>query len=85
MNRKLVILAAALAAFVFTAQSADARNRKPIDPTIEATNFWVGAASGAALPGMRSSNPVAPSTVGTTIRLRGTAPRWLPRSRSSGR
>ncbi len=48
MTRKLVVLAAALAAFVFTAQSADARNRKPIDPTIDATAFWVGAVSGGA-------------------------------------
>jgi hypothetical protein len=48
MTRKFAVLAAALAAFAFTAQPADARHRKPIDPTINATSFWVGAASGAA-------------------------------------
>ena len=44
MNRKFVVLLAAFAAFVFTAQTADAGQSKAIDPTIDATNFWVGAA-----------------------------------------
>ncbi len=72
MTRKFAIFAAALAAFVFTAQSADARDRKPIDPTIEATNFWVGTAwTGAAVA---MSSPVAPVAVGTTIGCTATAP-----------
>jgi hypothetical protein len=72
MPRKFAILAAGLAAFVFTAQPADAGHRKPIDPTIDATNFWVGTAwTGAAVA---MSSPVAPVAIGTTIGCTATAP-----------
>jgi hypothetical protein len=47
MNRKLVIFSAALAAFAFTAHSADAKARKKIDPRISAVSIGVGAASTA--------------------------------------
>jgi hypothetical protein len=72
MPRKFIVVAAALAVFVFTAQSADARHRKPIDPTIDATNFWIGAAwTGAAVA---MAKFVAPVLVGTTIGCAATAP-----------
>jgi hypothetical protein len=72
MNRKFVVLLAALAAFVLAASAADAGQRKPIDPTIDATNFWVGAAwTGAAIA---MSKPVAPIVVGTTVGCMATAP-----------
>ncbi len=72
MNRKSVVIAAAFAAFVFTAQAADAGQRKDIDPTINATNFWVGAAwTGAAVA---MAKPVAPVVVGTTLGCMATAP-----------
>ena len=72
MNRKFVVLAAAFAAFVFTAQAADARQRKEVDPTINATNFWVGGAWTGAYFAM--AKPVAPVAVGTTIGCMATAP-----------
>ena len=43
MNRKFVALAAAFAAFIFTAPMADAGQRKPIDPTINVVSNVVGA------------------------------------------
>ena len=72
MNRKFVVLAAAFAAFVFTAQAADAEQRKEISPTISATNFWVGGAWTGASVAMWK--PVAPILVGTTIGCMATAP-----------
>lgn len=72
MNRKVVVIAAAVAAFVFTAQAADARQRKAIDPTIAATNFWVGTAwTGAAFA---MAKPVAPVIAGTTLGCMATSP-----------
>lgn len=72
MNRMFVVLAAAFVAFVFTAQAADARQGKAIDPTIEATNFWVGAAwTGAAIA---MAKPVAVVIAGTTMGCMATAP-----------
>ena len=44
MSRKFVVLAAVLAAVVFASHPAGAQQRKPINPTIDATNFWVGGA-----------------------------------------
>jgi len=44
MYRKFLVLAAVCAAFVFGAQTADAGQRKEINPKINATNFWVGSA-----------------------------------------
>ena len=44
MLRKLVVLAAILATVVFLCHPAGAQQRKPINPTIDATNFWVGSA-----------------------------------------
>ena len=72
MSRKFVVAAAALAAFVLTAPAASAGQHKKIDPTIDATNFWVGAAwTGAAVA---MAKPVAPVIVGTTIGCMATAP-----------
>jgi hypothetical protein len=56
MNRKLAVFAAALAAFVFTAQAADAGQRKPIDPTLTVVSIGVGAASTAAYFGIKNSS-----------------------------
>lgn len=60
MNRKLAILAAALAAFAFTCQGADAKSRKHknIDPTITAVAIGVGAASTAAYFGIRNTHGI---------------------------
>ncbi len=44
MSRKFVVLAAVLAAIVFASHPAGAQQRKPINPTVDATNFWVGGA-----------------------------------------
>jgi hypothetical protein len=44
MSRKFVVLAAVLAAVIFASHPAGAQQRKPINPTIDATNFWVGGA-----------------------------------------
>jgi len=72
MTRKFVVLAAAVAAFVFAAPAAKAGQNKPIDPTIDATNFWVGAAwTGAAIA---MAKPVAPVAIGTTMGCVVTAP-----------
>jgi hypothetical protein len=72
MNRMFVVTAAAFAAFVFTAQAADAGQRKPIDPTIDADNFWLGIAwTGAAVA---MAKPVAPVVVGTTFGCMATSP-----------
>ena len=72
MNRKFVVIAAAFAAFVFTVQAADAGERKAIDPTIDADNFWLGVAwTGAALA---MAKPVAPVIVGTTLGCMATSP-----------
>ena len=72
MNRKVGVIAAAVAAFVFTAQAADARQRKAIDPTIAATNFWVGTAWTVAAFAM--AKPVAPVIAGTTLGCMATSP-----------
>ena len=49
MHKRLAILAAVLAAFVFSCQGADAKARKhPIDNRIRAVAIGVGAASTAA-------------------------------------
>jgi len=72
MYRKFVVFAAAFAAFVATAQTANAAHRKRIDPAINATNFWVGAAwTGAAIA---MAKPVAPVVVGTTFGCMATSP-----------
>jgi hypothetical protein len=72
MSRTFVVIAAAFAAFIFTAQTADARHRKPIDPTIDATNFWVGAAwTGAAIA---MTKPIVPVIAGTTLGCMATSP-----------
>lgn len=72
MKRQFVVLAAAMAAFVVTVQAADARQRKEIDPTIAAVNFWVGGAwTGAAFA---MAKPVAPVVVGTTLGCMATEP-----------
>ncbi len=72
MPRKFAFFAAAAAAFVLTAQAASAGQHKPINPTIDATNIWVGAAwTGAAVA---MAKPVAPVIVGTTIGCMATAP-----------
>jgi peptidoglycan/LPS O-acetylase OafA/YrhL len=48
MVRKFVVLAAALAAFAFTVQAADAHShKKKIDPRLTATSIGVGAAATA--------------------------------------
>jgi hypothetical protein len=52
MSRKFVVLAAVVAAFAFTAQAATAGERKPVNPVIDATNFWVGGAWTAVLFGI---------------------------------
>jgi hypothetical protein len=44
MLRKFIVLAAVLAAFVFVSHPAAAQQRKPINPVVDATNFWVGGA-----------------------------------------
>jgi hypothetical protein len=84
MSRKFVVLAAAVAAFVFTTQAASAGQRKPVDPVIGAVNFWVGGAWTAAYFGINHwdtkwnaasagiSNGGA--MVGTTIGCMATAP-----------
>ena len=43
MSRKFVVLAAIVAALV-CASPAGAQQRKPVNPTIDAVNFWVGGA-----------------------------------------
>lgn len=43
MYRKLAILAAFLAAIGFTLQAAEARTRKPVNPTLNAVSTGVGA------------------------------------------
>jgi|SRR5450631_1172352 hypothetical protein len=48
MNRKIAIFAAAIAAFAFTCQSADAHWRKHHDKRLTAVAIGVGAASTAA-------------------------------------
>ena len=48
MPRSVVLLAAALAACLVAAPAAEAGNRKQIDPAIEGTAFWVGAATTGA-------------------------------------
>lgn len=48
MNRKLAFLVAAVAAFAFTVQAADARSRHRVDKRIKAVSIGVGAASTAA-------------------------------------
>ena len=72
MSRTFVA-AAALAAIVLATPAAHAAKRHtPINPTIDATNFWVGAAwTGAAVA---MAKPVAPVIVGTTIGCMATAP-----------
>jgi len=84
MFRKFVVLAAAVAAFVFTAQAASAGQRKPVDPVIDATNFLVGAAWTAALFGInhwdtkwdsaRAGISSTGAIVGTTLGCMATAP-----------
>jgi len=84
MFRKFVVLAAAVAAFIVTAQAANAGQRKDIDPTINATNFWVGAAWTAALFGInhwdtkwdaaRAGISSTGAIVGTTFGCMATAP-----------
>lgn len=72
MNRMFVVIAAAFAAFVFTAQTADAGQRKAIDPVIDADNFWLGAAwTGAAVA---MAKPVAPVVIATTMGCMATSP-----------
>jgi len=48
MNRKLVVFAAVMAAVAFACQSANAGERKEIDPRITGTAIGVGVASTAA-------------------------------------
>ena len=59
MTRKYGWLAAVLAAFVFTAQTADAGQRKEINPAVSGTAFWVGAASTGAGLAMHTGNGAA--------------------------
>ena len=47
MNRKLAVLAAAIATFAFTAQAADAKSRRHVDERLTAVGIGVGAASTA--------------------------------------
>jgi len=47
MNRKLAIFTAAIAAFAFVSQSADAKGRRHIDKRLTAVSIGVGAASTA--------------------------------------
>lgn len=84
MFRKFVVLAAAVAVFAVTAQAATAAQRKPVDPVIDATNFWVGAAWTAALFGINhwdtkwdAASAGISSTgaiIGTTIGCMATSP-----------
>jgi len=56
MSRKLAIFAAAIAAFAFTCQAANAGARKEIDPRITGVSWVVGgAASGAYYAGGAST------------------------------
>ncbi len=72
MYRTFIVLAAAFAAFAFTAHAAEPRQHKQIDSTIDATNFWVGTAwTGAAVA---MAKPVASVLVGTTLGCMATAP-----------
>ncbi|AXK79153.1 hypothetical protein DW352_00645 [Pseudolabrys taiwanensis] len=48
MNRKLAVFVAALAAFAFVTQAAEAGGRRKVDPRLSATAVGVGAASTAA-------------------------------------
>jgi len=71
MARQVAWLAA-VAALLLTMQAADAKASKPIDPTIRATNFWVGLAwTGAAIA---MASPIAPIIIGTTLGCMATAP-----------
>jgi hypothetical protein len=72
MRRKLAVVVAAVAAFVLTAQAAEAGQRKPIDPTIDATNFWVGSAWTGAY--FAIAHPAEAAAVGTTMGCVVTAP-----------
>jgi len=48
MKRKFAVFAAALAAFAFVAQAAEAGERRPVDPRLSATAIGVGAGATAA-------------------------------------
>jgi len=54
MNRKIAILAAAVAAFAFTSNAAVAGERAGVDPRIAGVAIGVGAASTAAYFGMNN-------------------------------
>jgi hypothetical protein len=56
MNRKIVIFAAALAAFAFVTQGAQAGERQHIDKRIKAVEIGVGAASTAAFFSLNNWN-----------------------------
>lgn len=56
MNRKFVIFAAALAAFAFVTQGAQAGERRHLDKRIKAVEIGVGAASTAAFFAMNNWN-----------------------------
>ncbi len=72
MYRTFIVLAAAFAAFAFTAHAAESRQHKQIDSTIDATNFWVGTAWTGAPVAM--AKPVALVLVRTTLGCMATAP-----------
>ncbi len=56
MSRKLAIFAAAIAAFAFATQAAEAGGRKKIDPRIKVVEVGVGAASTAAFFALNNWN-----------------------------
>ena len=70
MYRKFLVLAAVFAAFVFTVQAADAGQQKKIDPKIDATSFWVGAAgtgAGFAMHSAGAAGALAVTTYGCVV------------------
>jgi hypothetical protein len=74
MTRKLLVLVATCAAFMFTAQVADAGQRKEINPTIRATDFWVGGAWTGAWLALAGHVPDGFGFTGTTIGCMATSP-----------
>jgi hypothetical protein len=47
-SRKIVVAVAAFAVLALTVSGADAAKRKPVDPAIEGTAFWVGVGTTGA-------------------------------------
>lgn len=84
MNRNFGILAATLLALFFTAQTADAGQRKPIDPTVNVVSTVVGAGWTAVYFGLNNwhwkwDHSVAGiseggAMIGTTIGCAATSP-----------